>query len=101
MTTYLEMIDQELADTLEAVRAGYRTRSLVGERKLAREIVGEPSPPKVGCCVYCGGVAPNSTVCSAHDDLVGLDVPSSGDVVMNSTGAAANLSGSRGGAHRR
>lgn len=70
MSDHLSMLDQELADTLEAVR---RKRGLppklapVGE--LARDIVGAAKPPALGTCCLCGNPAPGRNLCSAHSDL--------------------------------
>lgn len=85
MSAHLDMLDQELADTLEAVR---RKRGLpplrapVGE--LARDIVGAPRAPKTGTCCYCGTRTPGHTVCSAHEDLIEIDGATSA-VVTTST----------------
>ncbi len=92
MTTYLEMIDQELADTLEAVRMRRGLPPFDKPASLARDIVGKPSPPKTGCCVFCGGPAPAATVCAAHSDLVDLDVQTNGTLRSTCPGSAEGAS---------
>ena len=100
----LDMLDEELADTLEAARRKRGlppTKAPVGE--LARDIVGDVKPPKVGACSYCGAPAPGLTVCDAHSDLSDLDPGTSPLVTQNSTGSGrTHLDGGRAaGASRR
>lgn len=89
----LTLLDQDLADTLEAHRRKEGMpplRAPVGD--LARDIVGQPRAPKDGACCYCGARAPGRTVCAAHEDLVDLDAGTSA-VVTNSTGGARTILG--------
>ena len=88
MSAHLDMLDAELADTLEAVRLRRGLpplRAPVGD--LARDIVGQPRAPKDGVCGFCGARSPGRTVCWAHDDLTDLDAGTC-DVITHSTGAA-------------
>lgn len=81
-----DILEAELQDTLEAVR---NRRLLTPKRALARDLVGEPTPPKTGCCRYCGTPAPRRTVCPAHEDLTPLD-PSESVFVRLATTQGAN-----------
>lgn len=110
MTVVDEMLAQELADTIEAAHRswGYRPvseRDQRGERKagtssgsapshrasrsetrLARDLVGTPSPPKFGVCRYCGGPAPRRTTCHAHSDLPQIDPTTGVETTTATTG---------------
>ena len=92
--THPEILAEELADTLAAARARCRQpprRDPVAA--LARDLVGQPAPPTLGVCCYCGAVAPQATVCEAHTDLIALDDATCAVVTRNTTAACSQTSG--------
>lgn len=63
------------------------------DRRLARDLVGSPKPPKVGLCQFCGAVASGLSVCEAHSDLTELDPATCGVVTTNTTAACSQTLG--------
>lgn len=94
MNAHLEMLDDELADTLEDAR---RRRGLKPKREPFAELVAQltssliaasPRPPALGICQFCGARAPGRTVCALHEDLVDIDAGTSGVVTQPTFGGA-------------
>lgn len=85
MSAVLDMLDEELADTLARARA--RRPQQTPRRQLARQIVGAPRrAPRAGTCIYCGAPAAADIVCAAHADLPYLDPAFAAVVTDNTTG---------------
>lgn len=100
MSAVLDMLDEELADTLTRARRGRPQKTPAAQ--LAREVIGAPRPPRAGVCTYCGSPAAADFVCAAHADLPYLDPAYAAVVTENTTGPGrAHLDGARAAGARR
>lgn len=94
MSAVLDMLDEELADTLATVRRGRPQKT--PRAPLARVVIDVPRAPRAGVCAYCGSPAPADIVCASHADLPYLDPAFAAVVTDNTTGpSGAHLDGAR------